>query len=164
MVAVWWQYCHKKKVGRKKQKLPVVFLLAINTEAHFLRWLLLITMSCLKTPPPFYLALHQSILLWSFQRIRHHMAITLLPALCSVRSYFPDLSRSIFLFVLFAFSSHSANYRCQRRVCACVPVRMMNWFKPFHRWQTRLMVLFKALTCVKIHCETPAKTLMSFSF
>lgn len=28
----------------------------------------------------------------------------------------------------------------------------------------RLMVIFKAFTCIKIHRETPAKTLMSFSF
>lgn len=28
----------------------------------------------------------------------------------------------------------------------------------------RLMAIFKAFTCVKIHRETPAKTLMSFSF
>ncbi len=93
------------------------------TAAQFLKRLFLITMSCLKVPPPFFLfsSLSEppsiSIALLFLESSPLH-ANHLFPALCSVRSYFPDLSQSIFLF---AFSGHSANYRCQGRVCARVP-------------------------------------------
>ncbi len=139
------------------------------TAAQFLRRLLLITVSCLKVPPPFFLfsSLSEppsiSIALLFLEPSPLH-ANHLLPALCSVRSYFPDLSQSIFLIVLSPFSGHSANYQCQGRVCARVPVRMMNSCKSFHHGKCRLIGIFKAFTYAKIHCETPAKTFTSFSF
>ncbi len=133
------------------------------TAAQFLKRLFLITMSCLKVPPPFFLfsSLSEppsiSIALLFLESSPLH-ANHLFPAFCSVRSYFPDLSQSIFLIVLSAFSCHSANYRCQGRVCAHVPMQMMNSCKSFNRWQTQInMDTLLMLKSIARHQQKPSQ-------
>lgn len=130
--SIWpnWLTLRKEDTDKKS----VLIVMATNTAAQFLKsishhsmkYLYLLFSSIL------YLSLHQSVLVSSFWSLR------LLPALCSVLSYFPYLSQSIFLFVLSAFSGHSMNYRCQGTACAHVPLQMMNSCKSFHRWKTQI--------------------------
>lgn len=134
---------NQSSIGPNKDanKKSVLIVMATNTAAQFFRWLFLIP---LRSTSTFFSlrfsisASHQSVLVSSFWSLRHSVPITLLPALCSVLSYFPDLSQSIFLFVLSAFSSHSMNYRCQGTACARVPLQMMNSCKSFHQWKTQI--------------------------